>query len=61
MSVLTANELAARWRISQATLARRRRDGTIPQPFLAGGSLRWRLVDIEKFEQQQTTATCGQA
>ncbi len=50
---LTQAELAARWRISPRTLERWRWRGT-GVPFIkVGGSIRYRLQDVEAFEARQ--------
>jgi prophage regulatory protein len=44
--------LAARYSVSRATIWRWVQDGRIPKPVkLSPGCTRWRLADLEKFEQ----------
>ena len=47
---LTQRELADRWRISPRTLERWRAEGYGPPWIVLGGSIRYRLGDIETFE-----------
>ncbi|MCX7299184.1 MAG: helix-turn-helix domain-containing protein [Rhodobacterales bacterium] len=48
---LTVQQVAARLGISKATIWRWKAAGTFPAAFkLSGGSTRWRLADIEAWE-----------
>lgn len=47
---LTIADLAKRYRITAKTLYSLNRAGKLPSPLRLGGSLRWRLSDIEIFE-----------
>jgi len=52
-TLLTAGQLAERWCISAPTVRRWWHAGIIPSPTRNfEGALRWRLTDIEKFEQE---------
>jgi hypothetical protein len=52
-SHLTQAELAARWRISPRTLERWRWLSQGPAFIKVGGSVRYRLQDVERFEAKQ--------
>ncbi len=47
---LTQRELAQRWLKSEATLERYRCEGVGPRFLKLGGTVRYRLEDIEQFE-----------
>ena len=47
---LTQRELAERWRISEATLERRRSEGLGPRYLKLQGRVLYRLDDIETYE-----------
>ncbi len=49
---LTQRELADRWNKSEATIERYRSDGVGPRFLKIGGAVRYRLEDIEAFEQE---------
>jgi len=48
---LNQKQLATRWAISEATLERWRSDGIGPMFLKLSGQVRYRLVDIEAFEE----------
>ena len=49
---LKDTEVANRYRISRPTIWRWVKNGTFPKPVRLGeGSTRWRLADLEKWEQ----------
>ncbi len=48
---LTQRELAERWRISEATLERRRSEGLGPQYLKLQGQVLYRLADVEEHEE----------
>ncbi|CAG1020895.1 hypothetical protein MTYM_00612 [Methylococcales bacterium] len=48
---LTQKQLAARWSISDASLERWRCDGIGPKFLKIQGHVRYRLVDIEEYEE----------
>lgn len=50
LTYLTQRDLEARWQLSGRTLERWRSDGEGPPWHVIGGSIRYRLDDIEKFE-----------
>jgi predicted site-specific integrase-resolvase len=52
-------ELADRWNISHRTLERWRWAGTGPRFVKFGGRVRYRLADIEEFEQEQLRHLTG--
>ena len=50
-SLLDRRTLASRWKVSQMTLQRREKDGTLKPVYLPGGRLvRYRLSEILKLE-----------
>ena len=51
---LTAKALAERWSTSVAVLANLRSDGRGPRYMKLGKSIRYRLADIEQYEQDAT-------
>jgi predicted DNA-binding transcriptional regulator AlpA len=51
-SHFTQRELAKRWHKSEATIERYRSDGVGPKFLKIGGAVRYRLEDIEAFEQE---------
>lgn len=53
--LLTTRELAERWRLSPETVLRWKRRGLIPFVVLPGGSIRYRLEDVERIERERAT------
>lgn len=47
---LNQKQLATRWAVSEATLERWRTDGIGPMFLKLSGQVRYRLIDIEAFE-----------
>jgi len=58
---LTQSDLARRWRISPRTLERWRWAGRGPAFIRIGGSVRYRLEDIESFEAFHLQAQTGRS
>jgi len=58
---LTTEELAARWKLSPATIRARKcaRPHLIPQCECNGGVLRWRLEDVEEWERGMMSKQIG--
>lgn len=56
--LLTRSEVAARWRVSEKTVDRRRADGSL-QGTLIGGVWRYSLADVEACEQRGREAWIG--
>ena len=54
-TTLTATQLCKRWQISRATLDRKVNSNGIPKPFRVGNGLRWRILDIERYETPEPT------
>ncbi len=54
---LTSGELAARWNISRRTLERWRGLGRGPAFIKVGGSVRYRLDDVEAYESKRRCRT----
>lgn len=50
---LSVKSLASRYELSVPTIWRFLRDGLIPKPVKIGGSTRWLLDDLIKFEATQ--------
>jgi hypothetical protein len=50
-NLLTDAQLAARWQLSRGTLANQRSQGRGPAYFKLAGRVRYRLSDIEAYEQ----------
>lgn len=55
--LLTDEDLAARWGVSTYTVERLRRSGAIPSLRITPRTPRYRVEDIERYEQQQSRAT----
>lgn len=51
---LKPEELAKRWRITRRTLDNWEKDGRIPAPVRIGRTVRYRLSDVEAFEEKMT-------
>lgn len=49
-SLLTSDDLAKRWAISTSTVARWRSDGIGPAFVKIGGQVRYRVQDVEQYE-----------
>ena len=54
---LTQGDLEARWRVSGRTLERWRAERYGPSWITLGGSIRYRLADVEAFEDRHTRGT----
>ena len=50
---LTDRSLAARYEVARSTIWRWLKEGQLPQPVKLAGSTRWRLSDLEQWEQNQ--------
>lgn len=57
-ALLTADELAGRWKVSKAQVYRLARDGRVPTVAI-GRYYRFRLASIEAWELDQEAATDG--
>ncbi|OJW47172.1 MAG: hypothetical protein BGO67_03600 [Alphaproteobacteria bacterium 41-28] len=60
--LFTPEDLAARWNVTTATLSQWRWNGRGPRFFKMGKGIRYRLSDIEHFEEQnirQNTSEYG--
>ena len=58
-AILTPKVLAKRWSISLSTVARWRSEGIGPAFLKLRGHVRYRLEDIESFEQQTLQSATG--
>lgn len=56
----TQHDLAARWQLSGRTLERWRAEDYGPVWYVIGGSIRYRLDDIEAFELHRRHAKAGE-
>jgi predicted DNA-binding transcriptional regulator AlpA len=54
--LLDTHQLAKRWNVSARTLERHRTTGDGPRFLRVGGAVRYRLADIEAYENQQLAA-----
>jgi len=59
--ILTAAELAARWKVKVAWVYAKTRSGGIPRVPLPGRYYRYRLETIERFERGELDSTNGEA
>lgn len=59
--ILTAEELAARWKVNVAWIYAKTRSGEIPAIPLPGRYYRFRLDVIERFEAGELESTNGRA
>jgi len=50
LAFLSVKTIAARYELSEPSIWRMSREGTIPKPIKIGGSTRWSLADIEAWE-----------
>ena len=50
--ILTPEDLAVRWNVAPATLSQWRWNGRGPRFFKMNKGVRYRLQDVEKFEEQ---------
>ena len=50
---LSDKQLAERYAVTRGTVWRWKREESFPQPIKLAGSTRWRLQDIEAWEQSQ--------
>lgn len=48
----TDKNVAARYQVSRPTIWRWLKEGQFPKPVKLAGSTRWRLSDLEKWEQE---------
>ncbi|MBC8381409.1 MAG: AlpA family phage regulatory protein [SAR92 clade bacterium] len=53
MQYLSDKNLAIRYDVCRTTIWRWTRTGKFPKPVKLGGATRWRLSDIETWEQKQ--------
>lgn len=56
---LTQRDLCLRWRLSGRTLERWRAEDAGPAWYVIGGSIRYRLEDIEEFELRRRHGAVG--
>lgn len=54
---LNQKQLAGRWTVSEATLERWRTEGIGPAFLKLNGQVRYRLVDLEAFEESSLSAS----
>lgn len=54
--MLTPKDVADRWKVTQKTLAQWRWTGSGPSYLKLGGSVRYRLADIEAYESENMSA-----
>lgn len=59
VTYLTQRQLCDRWHLSGRTLERWRADGSGPPWAMFGGSIRYRLSDIEAFEARNSHGERG--
>jgi hypothetical protein len=59
LEFLTPAQLCARWQLSERTLERWRKARVMPCYKLGGKAVRYRLVDVEAFEQKGWRAGKG--
>jgi len=60
-SFLRDIEIAIRYQVSRPTVWRWVKQGKFPKPIkLCGGSTRWRLIDLEAWEQAQSQKQCDE-
>lgn len=50
--MLTADDLAKRFRVSKRTIYEWHRRGALPRPLKVVGVLRWRVSDLEAWERR---------
>lgn len=53
MKYLSDKHLAERYEVARATIWRWVREGKFPSPFKIQGCTRWKLSDIEQWEEKQ--------
>jgi excisionase family DNA binding protein len=59
--ILTAEELAARWKVERSWVYAKTRSGEIPKVPLPGRYYRYRLDVVEAFERGELDSTNGEA